>query len=148
MNLRPNISPDGRRIAFSRGDRRERNIFTVPIDGGEPTQVTFMNAFSENPVWSPDGNAIAFGSDEGGRHRVWTVSADGGQPRVYEESRLSGNTTAGSPQSPPARSGQRTGDDPDRRRLGRSRLQSNLLPGRQRDSDPLEQASGPRGVGD
>jgi serine/threonine protein kinase len=79
----PNISPDGRLIAFSRGNSGGSvyNIYLMPIEGGDPTQVTFLNSFNSNPVWSPDGEEIAFGSEE----RVWKVSAKGGNPYRFNK---------------------------------------------------------------
>ncbi|HCC70798.1 MAG TPA: hypothetical protein DEQ09_06575, partial [Bacteroidales bacterium] len=64
------ISPDGKNIVFSgakqfteNGERRwEVNIFTVPVEGGKPKQLTEISAELQDrfPCWSPDGNSITF----------------------------------------------------------------------------------------
>ena len=56
------VSPDGRNIAFTyRGD-----IFTVPVAGGDATQITSDRAYDTAPVWSPDGTRLAFSSTREG----------------------------------------------------------------------------------
>jgi serine/threonine protein kinase len=77
----PRISPDGTQIAFSRGDGKILNIFIMPIKGGIPKQITFLDSLNLFPTWSSDGKEIAFCSDEGGRFKVWIVGAQGGTPR-------------------------------------------------------------------
>jgi len=92
MYTNPSISPDGKRIAFSRGSGEIMNIFVMPIEGGNPTQLTFFNSQSSNPAWSPDGTEIAFGSNEGGKCKVWKISAQGGRPYQFAKTELSSNT--------------------------------------------------------
>jgi Tol biopolymer transport system component len=80
----PSVSPDGREVVFVRVTGEASNIFTVPIDGGTATQITFMNSECYNPVWSPDGQRIAFVSYEGGRYQLWKVSRSGGAAEIFE----------------------------------------------------------------
>jgi Tol biopolymer transport system component/DNA-binding winged helix-turn-helix (wHTH) protein len=86
---RPRVSPDGNRIAFNVGHESVANVYVMPITGGSPTQLTFLNSFNADPVWSPDGNWVAFASTEGGKPRVWVVSADGGPPHAVSSGDLS-----------------------------------------------------------
>ena len=80
----PSISPDGKWITFA-SRSSNANVYKMPIEGGEPTQLTFFQgADTESPAWSPDGRLIAFVSDEGGSHKIWVISADGGSPRRLE----------------------------------------------------------------
>jgi predicted AlkP superfamily pyrophosphatase or phosphodiesterase len=60
----------------------------MPIDGGPPRQVTFMNSECYCPVWSPDGRELAFISFEGGTYQVWTVGSGGGAAEVFENTRV------------------------------------------------------------
>jgi Tol biopolymer transport system component len=64
------ISPDGKTIVFAgqkvfyEGDKKnwEVDIFTVPVEGGKPKQLTSISKELQDrfPCWSPDGNSIAF----------------------------------------------------------------------------------------
>src|ERR1041384_2657318 len=43
LELFPKFSPDGRWIAFSGQYGGTRQIFVIPVEGGEPRQLTFYN---------------------------------------------------------------------------------------------------------
>ncbi|MGD8697982.1 MAG: S9 family peptidase [Gemmatimonadales bacterium] len=59
----PVWSPDGSRIAFvSNRSGPEPQIYVLPIDGGEPWQLTAMEGGAWRPVWSPDGQQLFFNS--------------------------------------------------------------------------------------
>lgn len=85
----PALSPDGKRIVFSRtlrekdvpGSRRPE-LWTVDLESGEETRLT-ENAFEDvNPVFSPDGRSIAFGQVAGHNHgSVMVIRADGSGER-------------------------------------------------------------------
>jgi dipeptidyl aminopeptidase/acylaminoacyl peptidase len=60
----PQWSPDGRRLAYVRGDE----IRTVDLDGGRDVLVATHPSGVSMPRWSPDGRTIAFRS----RRRGWT----------------------------------------------------------------------------
>lgn len=71
------ISPDGNTIAFAyKGD-----LFTVPTNGGQATQITSNAGFDSYPVWSPDGQHIAFASDRMGSLDIYVTSSKGGTPK-------------------------------------------------------------------
>ncbi|NOR34190.1 MAG: hypothetical protein GQ579_05870 [Bacteroidales bacterium] len=55
------ISPDGKSIVFSGWNSTGRGIYTIPIEGGDPKQITNKGQY---PCWSPDGNWIAYGAIE------------------------------------------------------------------------------------
>lgn len=86
---RPRVSPDGSSMVFSIGHEPRTNLYTMPITGGSPKQLTFLDSFSVGGVWSADGKWIAFASTEGGKPRVWTVNAGGGMPRALSSGDLS-----------------------------------------------------------
>jgi TolB protein len=68
----PSWSPDGRRIAFTRGGR----IWTMAADGSRAHPIT-ASIGATMPVWSPDGQWIAFASNQDGDSDIYTMQADG-----------------------------------------------------------------------
>ncbi len=74
----PAISPDGRRIAFSRlDDAGDLCIFVAPLD--DPAAARQLTRTGEglwahrSPAWSPDGRTICYAT----HHDLWLVGADG-----------------------------------------------------------------------
>lgn len=60
--VRPEISPDGSRIAFAAiGD-----IYVMPSTGGAPQNLTKDRFLDTEPAWSPDGTKLVYSSDKGG----------------------------------------------------------------------------------
>ena len=84
----PASRPTAQRL-FNTGHEPLANLYTLPITGGSPKQLTFFDSFSIGGVWSADGNRIAFASTQGGKPRVWIVDAGGGLPRATSSSDLS-----------------------------------------------------------
>ena len=67
------LSPNGKTIVFDiLGD-----IFTIPVEGGDATQLTRGLAYNRYPTWSPDSKQIAFISDRSGANRLDVMNADG-----------------------------------------------------------------------
>jgi Tol biopolymer transport system component len=77
------FSPDGRKLAYSRG-RAVGNLWKVPILEDRPAtwadarQLTFEQAFIEFFDVSPDGKRLAVSSDRSGNPDLWTMPAEGG----------------------------------------------------------------------
>ncbi|MCA1601824.1 MAG: hypothetical protein LC776_09350, partial [Acidobacteria bacterium] len=73
-SIQPNWSPHGNRIAYGgRRNAAQRDIWTIPAGGGEPTEVTNDPAIEGNPIWSPDGKYLYFASDRAGSMNLWRV---------------------------------------------------------------------------
>jgi Tol biopolymer transport system component len=88
------VSADGKTIVFAGQKPQEgpnmMHIWTIPIDGGEPRQLTDAPAAFRDwyPCWSPDGKNIAFVRMEPrenwaviAKANIYVISAEGGEPR-------------------------------------------------------------------
>jgi dipeptidyl aminopeptidase/acylaminoacyl peptidase len=79
----PQLSPDGKTVAFTvqtvdvDQNTKPKQIYTVPVSGGTPRQITLQGDDNERPEWSPDSTRIAFISNRGGSSQVWIMNADG-----------------------------------------------------------------------
>ncbi|HKQ98258.1 MAG TPA: hypothetical protein VJV75_10315, partial [Candidatus Polarisedimenticolia bacterium] len=76
--VQPSWSPSGKRIAFwaiPMGGG-QRDIWTIPAEGGTPVAVTHDAPLDFNPVWSADGRSLYFSSQRGGSVNVWRVPID------------------------------------------------------------------------
>ncbi|MFB3830016.1 MAG: prolyl oligopeptidase family serine peptidase [Bryobacteraceae bacterium] len=83
----PQISPDGRTVAFTvttidvANNKRLSQIWVVPVAGGTPRQITRDGEDNNRPRWSPDSRSIAYISNRGGSAQVWLMDAEGGNAR-------------------------------------------------------------------
>ncbi len=73
----PRISPDGSRVAFSRRDDTNADIWVANLNTDSLTRLTFDPAVDENPVWSGDGMAVTFGNDASGHAELYRKAASG-----------------------------------------------------------------------
>jgi dipeptidyl aminopeptidase/acylaminoacyl peptidase len=87
-------SPDGKTIAFTTNISGRMNLWTVPAEGGWPTQLTVSDQRQSRPAWSPDGKWIAYMSDHDGDEQwdIFVVSPLSGEvinltqtPEIAEE---------------------------------------------------------------
>ncbi len=93
----PQLSPDGRRIAFVidradwKANRRISHIFRINSDGTGQVQLTFGERGESSPRWSPDGRSIAFVArrDPDTVNQIYVLQSDGGEAR-----RLTNHATA------------------------------------------------------
>ncbi|MBR0286264.1 MAG: S9 family peptidase [Bacteroidales bacterium] len=62
----PQLSPDKKTILYGvsytdiAANRSVRNLFVMPVEGGEPTQLTWDGKSIASARWSPDGQSIFF----------------------------------------------------------------------------------------
>ena len=82
---RPQWSPDGARIVYSshRGNQYN-NLYVLPVEGGEPYQLTFGEWDRFDPRWSPDGEWIVYVSNRRGVTDLRLLKTFGGEERAVE----------------------------------------------------------------
>ena len=85
FRTRPQWSPDGTRILYSshRGSQFN-NLYVLPVDGGEPYQMTFGEWDHFEPRWSPDGEWIVYVANEHGLSDLRLLKTFGGEERKIE----------------------------------------------------------------
>jgi Tol biopolymer transport system component len=77
----PDVSPDGKRVAYIAVRDGVANVCVMNFDGSGQRQVTARKTSCGRVRWSPDGRRLAFVSFEGKYPQLFTVAADGGEPR-------------------------------------------------------------------
>jgi Tol biopolymer transport system component/predicted Ser/Thr protein kinase len=82
----PTVSPDGREVAFSRGEvDGSWHIWTMPVAGGTPRRLTATAAGEVYPRYTPDGASVLYHTWSGPRS-IWLVPAAGGVARPLRAS--------------------------------------------------------------
>jgi eukaryotic-like serine/threonine-protein kinase len=79
----PALSPDGRMLAFIRGDDpflSTGDIYVKLLPDGEPVQLTHDGRMKLSPAFSPDGSKIAYGTVD--PWDTWVVPVLGGEPHL------------------------------------------------------------------
>ena len=71
----PTFSPDGKSIAlFVTEEGRYGDYWILPLDGDEPSRVTWDFQEGGAPAWTPDGKSLLIRSSREGSANLWRVS--------------------------------------------------------------------------
>lgn len=98
----PQISPDNKTIIYNityysiPENKSYTQIYSLALDGGEPTQLTNTSSSCYNPRWIDD-NKIAYLSTETDTIQIWTMNSDGSEKTKISDLDLSINTFEISP---------------------------------------------------
>ncbi len=77
------VSTDGSTLLFGisrysiKGNKGNRDLYSMPITGGETLKLTDFAGGEYNAVWRPDGVKIGFLSAKSGSTQLWEMNADG-----------------------------------------------------------------------
>ncbi len=101
----PQISPDGRRVAFvvttlsEEKDEYLSNIWVADTAGSEPRRFTAGPKRDSSPRWSPDGTRLAFVSEREAKKKpqIYVMPADGGEPTRLTDLKQGAGNPAWSP---------------------------------------------------
>ncbi len=79
------VSPDEKTVAFTvsytkiEENKTYTDIYTMPVEGGDFTQITHTKGGEFEVKWRPDGAKITFLSAESGDVQLWEMNPDGSQ---------------------------------------------------------------------
>jgi dipeptidyl aminopeptidase/acylaminoacyl peptidase len=100
----PNVSPDGRRILFSRSwfdigtDRRVRELWLANVgDKGGLDRRLLVPSARSGGTWSPDGTRIAYVGDLAGKPQIFMMTVSEGIGRPITSGKLAPGNLAWSP---------------------------------------------------
>ncbi len=80
--MRPDLSPDGKKIAFESNRLGFWDIWTCESNRSNCDQVTSLHGTAGRARWSPNGRYIAFEFHPSERGEIYVVEVPGGVPRL------------------------------------------------------------------
>jgi hypothetical protein len=75
----PDISPDGRRVAFAGLQGGTGDIFVVDLETEQVTNVTKDGFADSGPTWAPDGRSLVYIARVSGNEKLFRVELDSGR---------------------------------------------------------------------
>ncbi len=80
--MRPELSPDGKKIAFESNRLGFWDIWTCDVEGNNCDQVTSLHGTAGRARWSPDGRYLAFEFHPRERSEIYVAEVPGGLPHL------------------------------------------------------------------
>jgi Tol biopolymer transport system component/DNA-binding winged helix-turn-helix (wHTH) protein len=81
-DLNPAVSPDGRKIAFTRASETAvRDIWWITPADGKLHQLTYDHMNIDSLAWSADSASVIFSSNRGGKYALWQMALTSTSPR-------------------------------------------------------------------
>jgi len=77
------VSPDHSQVLYGvswyciKKNKGNRDLYTIPVNGGEAKKITSFQGSEFNGIWRPDGKKIGFLSAERGSVQIWEMNPDG-----------------------------------------------------------------------
>ena len=77
------VSPDGKQIVFGityydvNENKGNRDLYIMPVAGGEYKRITTTDYSEYNAIWRPDGQKIGFLAPINGEMQIWEMNPDG-----------------------------------------------------------------------
>ena len=87
------LHPRDRVVAYTLEAAGSRQLFTLSLRGGYPTQLTASDHPISDPQWAPDGRRLAFVRDD----EIWVIEVDGSRLTRVVAKPAGGNTPRWSP---------------------------------------------------
>ncbi|WP_372649344.1 prolyl oligopeptidase family serine peptidase [Draconibacterium sp.] len=85
------VSPDGTQVLYTvtyyniEENKSYRDIYTIPVAGGEAKNLTNTASNEYNVVWRPDGKKIGYLSSASGSVQLWEMNPDGSDRQKVSE---------------------------------------------------------------
>ncbi|WP_163325794.1 S9 family peptidase [Draconibacterium mangrovi] len=85
------VSPDGSTVLYTvtyyniEENKSYRDIYTIPVTGGEAKNLTNTASNEYNVVWRPDGKKIGYLSSASGSVQLWEMNPDGSERQKVSE---------------------------------------------------------------
>jgi len=88
----PDLSPDGRQLAFVMQDGVS-DLWLMDAGGSGERRLTDDPSVETDPRWSPDGTRVAFVSDRSGTRQIWLIDTKSGALRCVTRAAGGGVTS-------------------------------------------------------